>query len=88
MSYSSFASVYDELTMNVDYKARAEYIMKILANYNITDGLLLDLACGTGSLSVEFSRAGFEVIGTDASGDMLMEAQNKAMEDGQNILFL
>ena len=51
MSYSSFASVYDELTLNVDYKRRAEYIMSILADYDIKDGLLLDLACGTGSLS-------------------------------------
>ena len=52
MSYNSFASVYDELTKNVDYKARAEYISGILKKYNITDGLLLDLACGTGSLSI------------------------------------
>ena len=56
MSYSSFASVYDELTLNVDYKRRAEYIMSILADYDIKDGLLLDLACGTGSLSLEFSK--------------------------------
>lgn len=88
MSYSSFASVYDELTINVDYKRRAEYIMSILADYDIKDGLLLDLACGTGSLSLEFSKNGFEVIGTDASPDMLMEAQNKAVEAGENILFL
>ena len=88
MSYSSFASVYDELTQNVDYKKRAEYIGSILADFDIKDGLLLDLACGTGSLSVEFSKMGFEVIGTDASPDMLMEAREKAMEEGENILFL
>lgn len=88
MSYNSFAAVYDDLTLNVDYKRRAEYIMSILADYNIKDGLLLDLACGTGSLSLEFSKKGFEVIGTDASPDMLMEAQNKAMQEGENILFL
>ena len=88
MSYSSFASVYDELTRNVDYKKRAEYIMSILADNNIKDGLLLDLACGTGSLSLEFSKNGFEVIGTDASPDMLMEAREKAFDAGENILFL
>ena len=55
MSYSSFASVYDSLTFNVDYEKRAEYIVEILKQNNINDGLLLDLACGTGSLSVEFS---------------------------------
>lgn len=88
MSYSSFASVYDALTKNVDYKKRAEYIGKILGNFDIKDGLLLDLACGTGSLSLEFSKMGFEVIGTDASPDMLMEAGNKAIAEEENILFL
>ena len=88
MSYNSFAYYYDELTKNVDYKGRAEYICEILKKYNIKDGLLLDLACGTGSLSIELSKLGFEVIGTDASYDMLSEAQNKAAESGENIMFL
>ena len=88
MSYSSFAPFYDALTENVDYKKRAEYIGEILAKFNIKDGLLLDLACGTGSLSVEFSKMGFEVIATDASPDMLAEARNQEMEAGANILFL
>lgn len=88
MSYNSFASVYDELTKNVDYKGRAEYISEILKKYNIKNGLLLDLACGTGSLSIELSKLGYEVIGTDASFDMLSEAQNKASDSGENIMFL
>lgn len=88
MSYSSFAGVYDALTFNVDYKKRAEYILGILRDNNISDGLLLDLACGTGSLSVEFAKKGFEVIATDASADMLMEAQNKAFEEAVSIMFL
>lgn len=88
MSYSSFASVYDSLTFNVDYEKRADYITEILKQNNINDGLLLDLACGTGSLSVEFARRGYEVIATDASADMLMEAQNKAFSEGLNIMFL
>ncbi len=88
MSYTSFATVYDELTKNVDYKGRAIYIKEILGKYNINDGLLLDLACGTGSLSVELSKLGFEVIGTDASYEMLSEAQNKAFFNEQNIMFL
>ena len=88
MSYSSFASVYDELTVNVDYKRRAEYIADILREQGIADGLLLDLACGTGSLSVEFSKMGYEVIATDASPDMLMEARDKAYDEELNIMFL
>lgn len=88
MSYSSFAGVYDALTLNVDYKKRAEYIASILKDFNITDGLLLDLACGTGSLSVEFSKMGYEVIATDASPEMLMQAQEKAYVEEQSIMFL
>ncbi len=88
MAYSSFASVYDDLTFNVDYEKRAEYIMNILKDNHIENGLLLDLACGTGSLSVEFAKNGFEVIATDSSADMLMEAQNKAFSEGLNVMLL
>lgn len=88
MSYSAFAAVYDELMKPAGYKERADYLIKILSSYGICDGLLLDLACGTGELSVELSKRGFEVIGTDASADMLCEAQTKAYEASQNILFL
>ncbi len=88
MSYSSFANVYDALTLNVDYKKRAEYVASILRDFNINDGLLLDLACGTGSMAIEFSKMGYEVIATDASAEMLMEAQNKAYEEEQSIMFL
>ncbi len=88
MSYSSFAGVYDELTLNVDYKKRGEYITSILNESGINGGLLLDLACGTGSLSVELSKKGFEVIATDGSAEMLMEAQSKAYKENQQIMFL
>ena len=88
MSYSSFAEVYDSLTVNVDYKRRAEYIASILKDFNINDGLLLDLACGTGSLAIEFSKMGYEVIATDASPEMLMQAQEKAYNEEQSIMFL
>ncbi|MBR5442355.1 MAG: class I SAM-dependent methyltransferase [Clostridia bacterium] len=88
MSYNSFAGVYDELTFNVDYKKRAEYVQSILHRYGVNDGLLLDLACGTGSMAVEFSKMGYEVIAIDASADMLMEAQTKAYDNEQSIMFL
>lgn len=88
MSYDSFAAVYDELTVNVDYARRAEYICEILSENGIKDGLLLDLACGTGSLSVPFAKMGFEVIASDASPDMLLAAREKAYEAGMEMMFL
>jgi len=86
--YGIFSEFYDALTENVGYKERGEYICSLLHERGIDDGLLLDLACGTGSMSVELSRAGFDVIGVDASASMLCEAQNKAYESKQEILFL
>ena len=88
MSYNSFASVYDELTQNVDYGRFADYICEILMSRGITDGLLLDLACGTGSLSVLLAEKGFEVIASDASADMLSVAREKAYDRGVDIMFL
>lgn len=86
--YAEFSGVYDILTQNVDYPARADYIADLLSRNGVTGGILLDLACGTGSLSVEMSKKGFEVIGVDASGEMLSIAMNNAYEAEQNILFL
>lgn len=88
MSYSYFASVYDELTKNVEYKKRADYFCSLLTDNGISGGLLLDLACGTGSLSVELAKNGYNVIGVDLSEDMLSVAQTKNYENGTDILFL
>ncbi|MFQ8600180.1 MAG: class I SAM-dependent DNA methyltransferase [Oscillospiraceae bacterium] len=86
--YSVFAQYYDRLTGNVSYPVRAEYFLRLIDHFGGQRGILLDLACGTGSLSVEFARAGLEVIGVDQSGEMLAEAQSKAFSAGQDILFL
>lgn len=86
--YSFFSSVYDTLTENVNYADRADYIADLLADNGIKGGILLDLACGTGTLSIEMANKGFEVIGVDSSADMLSVAMNNAYESGKSILFL
>lgn len=86
--YGSFSDFYDILTENVNYPQRAQYIADLLTANGIEGGILLDLACGTGKLSTEMAKRGFEVIGVDASGDMLSIAMNNAYESGVNILFL
>lgn len=86
--YGFFSNVYDTLTENVNYAARADYIADLLAENGITGGILLDLACGTGTLSIEMAKKGFEVIGVDASADMLSAAMNNAYNSEEDILFL
>ncbi len=78
--YGAFAAYYDALTNNVEYKKRAEYFCTLLSARGVQGGTLVDLACGTGSLTVEFARCGFEVIGVDASAAMLCHAQQKGAQ--------
>lgn len=86
--YRFFASCYDNLTCNVDYGQMADFLHGSLSSQGITGGLLLDIACGTGTLSMEMAKRGYEVIGIDASPDMLSTAQTKAWQNETNILFL
>lgn len=88
MSYGVFSEFYDALTANVSYDTVAQVLSSLLTRYGKGRGLLLDLACGTGSVSVRLAEKGYEVIGVDLSPEMLSEAQNKAYSAGQNILFL
>lgn len=87
-SYKSFASVYDLLTSNIPYGKRGEYFHEILCKHNKTEGILVDLACGTGSLSGVMTGYGYDVIGIDGSDEMLSEAMAKRAESNLPILYL
>ncbi|WMJ84108.1 class I SAM-dependent DNA methyltransferase [Oscillospiraceae bacterium LTW-04] len=87
-SYNAFAPFYDRFIKPVDYKKRAAYFNSIIAPHIGEQKLLLDLACGTGSLSIALSQLGYEVIAVDASPQMLSLAQQKAYDAGEQILFL
>lgn len=87
--YSIFARYYDNLTANIDYVKRAEYFHEIIKRYKNTEGsILLDLACGTGSISEEMAKIGYDVIGVDYSDEMLGIALDKKFDSGLNILYL
>jgi len=77
MSYDVFARYYDILTENIDYDELAAYYDKLNLRYGGKRGILLDLACGTGSMSVRFSEMGYDVIGVDSSPEMLDIAMSK-----------
>lgn len=87
-AYDVFAAYYDALTDDVCYAARAAYLRQLLVRFGMRDGTLLDLACGTGSMTLEMAKFGYDMIGVDGSAEMLCAAQQKATQAGENILFL
>ena len=87
-AYSVFSDYYDSLTDNVHYSRRADYIQELFNHYRRTPGLTLDLACGTGTLTIELKKRGIDIYGADASPEMLMLAKQKSCDEGLDILFL
>lgn len=85
--YTAFAQFYD-VFMNVDYAKRAVYFDALLQQYGVQKGILLDLGCGTGNLSFEMEKCGYDVIGTDISEEMLDEALAKKQQNQSSVLFL
>ena len=79
---------YDSLTQNVEYARRAEYLCALMEHLGHRPGLTLDLACGTGSLTIALAERGIDVYGIDGSADMLSVARQKAAESGLDLLFL
>lgn len=88
MSYDNFSRFYDRLTDNVEYEKRADYFCRLLSLCGVKNGILLDLGCGTGSMSVKMAERGFDVIGVDSSIGMLNAAQQKMFESGRQLLLL
>ena len=86
--YDALARWYDSLTGDVPYGAFADFYEKLFASDGGEFHLLLDLCCGTGTLTWELARRGYEMIGADRSVEMLMEAQSKAADGATPPLFL
>lgn len=84
----TFARYYDALTADVDYRGHGVYLKSLAEQYGGRFRLVLDLACGTGSLAVELARLGAEVIGVDGSQEMLAQAMNKSFGLAPPILYL
>lgn len=79
--YCDFAAYYDALTANIDYGGIVSYYDGLIQQFGGKKGILLDLACGTGSTSVLFSDLGYDVIGVDGSEEMLSVAKTKPHEN-------
>lgn len=87
-AYSGFAKVYDLFMDNIPYEEWTDYVKELFAEEGITDGILLDLGCGTGSVTELLAKSGFDMIGIDNSEEMLEIAMEKREASGLDILYL
>jgi SAM-dependent methyltransferase len=80
-AYTRFAEVYDTFMDNVPYEEWASYLISLLKEYSIEDGVVLELGCGTGNLTRILAESGYDMIGIDNSYEMLEIARDREYED-------
>ncbi|SFQ14997.1 Methyltransferase domain-containing protein [Lachnospiraceae bacterium XBB1006] len=86
-AYTGFAEVYDIFMDNVPYETWADYLVSLLKEYEVEDGLVCELGCGTGKMTALLEDAGYDMIGIDASFEML-DIANQCRNQSGNILYL
>ena len=89
-AYHAISAFYDRVNADIDYDAWADYIEDNFRRHlEKRPELLLDLACGTGSMTLTLAERGYDMIGVDGSAEMLNIAMSRALEAGQGeILYL
>lgn len=83
-AYEALAGSYDSLTYDIPYEQMLAYMEALLQRHGVQPETVLDLACGTGSMSVLLAKRGYRVIAADMSEDMLAVASEKASELEEN----
>ncbi len=83
--YSSLASIYDYVMRHVDYVHWADHVEALLVRHNLLPSLLIDVACGTGSLAIELAKRGYRLNGADVCDEMLDIARAKVLDGGYDI---
>ncbi|MFA8439616.1 class I SAM-dependent DNA methyltransferase [Pueribacillus sp. YX66] len=78
MMYRHFALIYDELMANAPYDKWVDFVQQSCHRYNVSRKKVLELGCGTGTLTALLSQAHFEMTGVDVSAEMLAIAREKA----------
>jgi len=77
-AYESLACSYDSLTYDIPYEEMLSYMEALLQKHGVRPQTVLDLACGTGSMSVLLAKKGYQVLAADLSEDMLAMAWEKS----------
>ena len=79
-AYHALAASYDRLTNDVDYGSTVDFYMQILEREGISPRTVVDLACGTGSVTKILAQKGYDVTGVDMSEEMLTQAHQKVQD--------
>ena len=89
-AYTEFAKVYDLFMDNIPYEEWGAYLKGLLHENGVDDGLVLELGCGTGTMTEILAEAGYDMIGVDQSEEMLSVVRDKAdqLEMGDRLLLL
>ncbi|MBR3823778.1 MAG: class I SAM-dependent methyltransferase [Lachnospiraceae bacterium] len=100
-AYQDFAYVYDTFMDATPYEEWCERICRLITKYGVSKperdaedvldsekNLVVDLGCGTGTLTSALYQKGYDMIGVDNSESMLGIAMEKRVESGEEILYL
>ena len=87
MSYTDLALIYDRLMEDINYNQWVDYLIRQMENHQAPGKVVLDLGCGTGSITVALTQRGYKVTGIDISPEMLTQAEQKARVAGITIPF-
>lgn len=79
-SYETLSEYYDRFTDDVGYEEWADFFERLFEKEGVKPELVLDLACGTGSLTRILAQRGYDMIGADASPEMLMQALQNTLD--------
>lgn len=85
--YNDFAEIYDRF-QEIDYDGFIDFYKNIFKENGVLPKNIIDLGCGSGEITLRLKKCGYDTVGIDISEDMLAIAQNKAIEQGADILFL
>jgi len=89
MAYEILADVYDALMQeDVDYNEWSDYCIGLFEKHGLKGKRILDLGCGTGNITIPFSKKGYKMTGVDISAKMLMQAEQKARAENVDLLLL
>lgn len=88
MNYNKFAIIYDNLMYDCDYEKWSQYLLSEVNSLNKENYSGVELACGTGTLTIAMKKAGLDIFGIDISEDMVDIAKSKTKKENEKIEYI